>query len=220
MNKRELAALANATGMRTGLLVEKAAGRVRRCLSRGEQNGEGCGQGIVIEKAFESALDRQVGIVIAGSAGQKVKSTATLLARAGMLCGLDAIQKDDYPITVMTGHSVSEISLSPGPIEYTAIDKPDYFAVISEDGLKKTRKSIGRLPETLHALCRRVHGAPRHQGAREADRRSRRRPRRSASSRPASSPSRPSWRTPSSFRPRRWRKPSAAISLRRSLRPT
>ena len=91
---------------------------------------------------------RQIGIVIAGSAGQKVKSAATLLARAGMLSGLDATQKDDYPITVMTGHSLSEINLSPKPIEYTAIDNPDYFAVISEEGLKKTRKWIARLPET------------------------------------------------------------------------
>ena len=48
----------------------------------------------------------------------------------------------------MTGHSLSEINLSPKPIEYTAIDNPDYFAVISEEGLKKTRKWIGRLPET------------------------------------------------------------------------
>ena len=147
MNKRELINLADATGMRTGLLTEKeraefgAAYREQRNSARGLRK-------VVIEKAFDSGLDRQVGIIIAGSAGQKVKSTATLLARAGMLSGLDATQKDDYPITVMTGHSVSEINLSPRPIEYTAIDTPDYFAVISEDGLKKSRKWIGRLSES------------------------------------------------------------------------
>ncbi len=147
MNKRELAALADATGMRTGLLVEKARAEFGAAYRAASKTAKARPR-LVIEKAFESALDRQVGIVIAGSAGQKVRSTATLLARAGMLCGLDAVQKDDYPITVMTGHSVSEISLSPGRIEYTAIDKPDYFAVLSEDGLKKSRKSIGRLPES------------------------------------------------------------------------
>lgn len=147
MNKRELLNLLSSTGMQTGLLLEKERaefGASYRELSKRAAPP----RNIVIEKAFDSSLDRQIGIVIAGSAGQKVKSAATVLARAGMLCGLDATQKDDYPITVMTGHSLSEINLSPRPIEYTAIDRPDYFAVLSEEGLKKTRKWIGRLPET------------------------------------------------------------------------
>jgi pyruvate/2-oxoacid:ferredoxin oxidoreductase beta subunit/Pyruvate/2-oxoacid:ferredoxin oxidoreductase gamma subunit len=147
MNKRELMNLVNATGMRTGLLVERQRPEFGASY-RESSKSVSRRRSIVIDKAFDSGLDRQVGIVIAGSAGQKVKSAATLLARAGMLSGLDATQKDDYPITVMTGHSLSEINLSPKPIEYTAIDNPDYFAVISEEGLKKTRKWIGRLPET------------------------------------------------------------------------
>jgi Pyruvate/2-oxoacid:ferredoxin oxidoreductase gamma subunit len=101
-----------------------------------------------IEKKFDNSVDRQIGIVIAGSAGQKIKSTASLFAEAGMFSGLEATQKDDYPITVMTGHSVAEIILSPERIEYTAIDSPDYFIVISEDGLKRTRPKIAKLPET------------------------------------------------------------------------
>ncbi|MCD6672940.1 MAG: hypothetical protein LT106_08790, partial [Burkholderiaceae bacterium] len=44
--------------------------------------------------------------------------------------------------------SISEINFSPRRIEYTAIDSPDYFAVVSIDGLKKTRQWIERLPET------------------------------------------------------------------------
>lgn len=105
-----------------------------------------------MERAFDHALDRQVGVVIAGSAGQKVKSAATIFGRAGMLCGLDATQKDDYPITIMTGHSLSEINFSPERIEYTAIDSPDWFAVVSVDGLKKTRKWITQLPPTCTLL--------------------------------------------------------------------
>ncbi len=147
MNKREFMNLSNSSGMRCGLLVEKQRpefGASYREWSKSVTRP----QRLAIDKAFDSSLDRQIGIVIAGSAGQKVKSAATMLARAGMICGLDATQKDDYPITVMTGHSLSEINLSPKSIEYTAIDYPDYFAVISEEGLKKTRKWIGRLPET------------------------------------------------------------------------
>jgi 2-oxoglutarate ferredoxin oxidoreductase subunit beta len=145
MNKRELINLVGATGMRTGLLTDRERLEFGTAYRESHKTAKGPRK-VVIEKAFDSGLDRQVGIIIAGSAGQKVKSTATLLARAGMLSGLDATQKDDYPITVMTGHSVSEVNLSPHPIEYTAIDTPDYLAVISEDGLKKMQKWIARLP--------------------------------------------------------------------------
>ena len=148
LNKQELINLFGATGMARGLLVERqrtefGAGYRATCAAKAKAS-----QPVVIERAFDHSLDRQVGIVVAGSAGQKVKSSAMTLARAGILCGLDATQKDDYPITVMTGHSISEINFSPRRIEYTAIDSPDYFAVVSIDGLKKTRQWIERLPET------------------------------------------------------------------------
>jgi Pyruvate/2-oxoacid:ferredoxin oxidoreductase gamma subunit len=103
---------------------------------------------VIIEKKFNNKLDQQVGIVIAGEAGQKVKSAATTFGRAGMLAGLLSSQKDDYPITIMTGHSVSEINLSPYTIDYTAIEIPEYFVVISEGGLKKTWKQIQNLPKS------------------------------------------------------------------------
>lgn len=145
MNKRELTALVERTGMRTGQIasvVKPEFGEaVRAAAPRKQRN-------TIISHSHQSKLDRQIGIVVAGGAGQKVKSAATSLARAGILSGLDATQKDDYPITIMTGHSVSEINLSPNPIAYTNIESPDYFLVISEDGLKKTRKWIERLPET------------------------------------------------------------------------
>ncbi len=101
-----------------------------------------------IEKKYDNSVSRQTGIVLAGSAGQKIKSTATLFAQASMFSGLDATQKDDYPITVMTGHSLAEIIVSRERIDYTAIDSPDYFLVISEDGLKRARARIEKLPET------------------------------------------------------------------------
>ncbi|MBU0617409.1 MAG: 2-oxoacid:acceptor oxidoreductase family protein, partial [Planctomycetes bacterium] len=103
---------------------------------------------VSIEKEYDNSVAKQTGIVIAGSAGQKIKSTATLFAQASMLSGLDATQKDDYPITVMTGHSLAEIIVSRERIDYTAIESPDYFLVISEDGLKRARPRIEGLPET------------------------------------------------------------------------
>src|ERR1035437_5422297 len=78
-----------------------------------------------------------------------------------MLAGLTATQKDDYPITVMTGHSISEIILSPSAIEYTAIDSPDAFVVLSDDGLNKSRKWIERLPATCTVYIDDVLSPPR-----------------------------------------------------------
>jgi Pyruvate/2-oxoacid:ferredoxin oxidoreductase gamma subunit len=106
-----------------------------------------------IEPCCSSALTRQAGIVIAGSAGQKIRSTASLFAEGAIFAGLRATQKDDYPITVQTGHSVSEIILSPDPIDYTGIDSPDFLVVLSADGLAKVRDRIAKLSPSciLHA---------------------------------------------------------------------
>jgi Pyruvate/2-oxoacid:ferredoxin oxidoreductase gamma subunit len=65
-----------------------------------------------------------------------------------MCAGLSVTQKVDYPNTVMTGHSVSEIIVSPERINYTAIDIVDYFVLVSEDGLKNTKSRIEKLPST------------------------------------------------------------------------
>jgi len=102
----------------------------------------------VIEPKFPNALRKQTGIIIAGGAGQKIKSTATIFGQAAMLAGLEATQKDDYPITVMTGHSVAEVIVSPERIDYTAIDVPDYLILLSEEGLAKMRARMEKLPET------------------------------------------------------------------------
>ncbi len=101
-----------------------------------------------IETKFDNNVTRQTGIVIAGSAGQKIRSAAGLLAQSSMCAGLSATQKVDYPNTVMTGHSVSEIIVSPERINYTAIDTVDYFVLVSEDGLKNTKSRIQKLPST------------------------------------------------------------------------
>ena len=101
-----------------------------------------------IETKFDNNVMRQTGIVIAGSAGQKVRSAAGLLAQSSMCAGLNVTQKVDNPNTVMTGHSVSEIIVSPERINYTAIDTADYFVLVSKDGLKNTKSQIEKLPSS------------------------------------------------------------------------
>ena len=98
--------------------------------------------------AFDSELAGQSGLVIGGSAGGKVKSTATIFAQGGMFARLDATQKDDYPITVQTGHSVAEIILSPERIDYTGSEAPEHVLLLTDHGVGRLRLKIEKLPET------------------------------------------------------------------------
>jgi Pyruvate/2-oxoacid:ferredoxin oxidoreductase gamma subunit len=62
-----------------------------------------------------------------------------MLAEAAILSGLKTTKKGDYPITVGTGFSLSEVILSEKKIEYTGIQKPDVIIVTSDDGLARVK---------------------------------------------------------------------------------
>lgn len=83
---------------------------------------------------FHHDVAHATGIVLAGTAGERVQTAATLLAQAALLCGLHATQKNDNPVTQGTGFSVSELILSSEPILYTGIERPDAVLVTSADG--------------------------------------------------------------------------------------
>jgi 2-oxoglutarate ferredoxin oxidoreductase subunit beta len=94
---------------------------------------------------FTSALDHEFRFVIAGSAGGKVRSTAKMIGEAAILSGLWAAQQDDYPVTVQTGHSTSELIFSPREILFTGVTRPDALVLVTEDG----RRMAGRYLKAL-----------------------------------------------------------------------
>jgi pyruvate/2-oxoacid:ferredoxin oxidoreductase beta subunit len=96
-------------------------------------------QGIRLEPKFEHHLRGLFGVVISGSAGMKIGSTANLFARAAIMSGLQAVQRDDYPVTVRTGHSIAYLKLSEKKIGYMGVKKPDALFVLSHDGFKKSK---------------------------------------------------------------------------------
>lgn len=96
---------------------------------------------------FSSRLTAPYRLVVAGKAGGKVRSSARTVAAAGVLSGLWATQRDDYPVTIMTGHSISEIILSPEEVKYTGIEKPDALIIVAEEGLKKVGHFLERMEE-------------------------------------------------------------------------
>jgi 2-oxoglutarate/2-oxoacid ferredoxin oxidoreductase subunit beta len=91
------------------------------------------------ERAFAHRLERPLSVVIAGSAGERVQTAGAVLAQAAALSGLHCIQKNDYPVTVGSGFSLSEIKLSAEPILYTGIDAPSAILVCSDAGLREVR---------------------------------------------------------------------------------
>jgi len=94
----------------------------------------------------QSALAARTGILIAGAAGQKIRSLATILGAGAIMSGLHATQKDDYPITVLTGHSAAEVLISPEPIVYTGIEVPDVVLILSEEGRTRVARKLAKLP--------------------------------------------------------------------------
>jgi Pyruvate/2-oxoacid:ferredoxin oxidoreductase gamma subunit len=101
--------------------------------------------GLVLDTKFSSVLEKPVRIVLAGAAGQKVVSAGNLLASAATLSGLWTSRRADFPITIQTGFSVAEIVMSPEPVLYSGIIKPDVVALIAPEGKAK----IARLTKTM-----------------------------------------------------------------------
>jgi 2-oxoglutarate ferredoxin oxidoreductase subunit beta len=98
-----------------------------------------------IEPKFESALERRFNLVVAGSAGGKVRSAVRMAGMAALLSGLRAAQRDDYPITIKSGHSVSELVISRDEIYYTGISRPDGLLILTEDGYQKVSRHLPRM---------------------------------------------------------------------------
>lgn len=103
--------------------------------------GQGASKSKRITVEHEHRLTGPVGVVIAGTAGEGVRTAAGTLIRAAAACGLHATQKNDNFVTQGSGFSISEVILSPHPVLYTGIDEPDAVLVSSADGVAELGKN-------------------------------------------------------------------------------
>jgi 2-oxoglutarate/2-oxoacid ferredoxin oxidoreductase subunit beta len=137
----KLRELAEEAGYEFGVLRDEPRptfGSVYRA-SRVEEEPAGPPAGIT--QAFEHGLERPLGVVLAGTAGEHAQTAAAILARAAISCGLHVTQKNDNPVTQGTGFSVSEVILAPELILYTGIERPDAIIVTSGDGARELAAS-------------------------------------------------------------------------------
>jgi len=94
---------------------------------------------VKVAKQFPALFDKKRGILILGSAGQRIVTAGEVLCYAGLTAGLHASQKNDYPITVLRGHSACEVILSPGKIDYTGITVPDVVLALGQEGIDRKK---------------------------------------------------------------------------------
>jgi 2-oxoglutarate ferredoxin oxidoreductase subunit beta len=103
-----------------------------------------------IEAKHEPPEASRQELMILGNAGQRIITAGELVCLAGATAGLHATQKNDYPITVMRGHSVSELILSKEEIGYTGIDNPAVVIALGQEGVNQRQKIFAELtPDTL-----------------------------------------------------------------------
>lgn len=95
-----------------------------------------CSAEETLSTSFQHDLSRQVGVIISGTAGERVQSSAWLFCQAAVMSGLYSTQKNDNPVTQGTGFSLSEVGVNPEPILYTGIDSADGIIIVSDDGLQ------------------------------------------------------------------------------------
>ncbi len=89
-------------------------------------------------------------ILLLGAAGQYINTAGEILCLAGLSGGLHATQKNDYPITVLRGHSVSEVVLDLQPVGYTGITNPAALLCVAPEGIARRKEIFTTLqPDTL-----------------------------------------------------------------------
>ena len=101
---------------------------------------------VAIDAVFSSPEAGRKEVVLLGSAGQRIVTAGEILCLTGITAGLNASQKNDYPITVLRGHSVSEVILSDGQIGYTGIEAPSVVIALAQEGVDRRQQMFGHLP--------------------------------------------------------------------------
>jgi 2-oxoglutarate ferredoxin oxidoreductase subunit beta len=105
-----------------------------------------------VSRKFSSICDTRQEIVILGSAGQRIVTAGEIVCYAGLTAGLEVTQKNDYPITVLRGHSVSELILSPEPVDFTGIDTPNIILALAQEGVDRKKDLFLKVSEKTVVL--------------------------------------------------------------------
>ncbi len=127
------------------LLAENQRSEYSRAYRREAAQLAPVGPPAAIEPSAESPLRDRCEVLLLGSAGQRIITAGQLFCLAGVAAGLHATQKNDYPITVMRGHSITEIILSRTAIGYTGIENPAVIVALGQEGIERRKALFAQL---------------------------------------------------------------------------
>ena len=88
-------------------------------------------------------------VVFLGSAGQRIITAGEILCLAGLAAGFQTTQKNEYNITVLRGHSITEVILSPQAIGYTGIERPYVILALSQEGVDRRERLFDSLDNSV-----------------------------------------------------------------------
>jgi 2-oxoglutarate/2-oxoacid ferredoxin oxidoreductase subunit beta len=150
----QLKSVADAAGYQLGILRELVRPRFSASANTSPQ-APVKGAPAQASSQVRWSLERSAGLVLAGTAGERVQSAASLLVSAAMRAGLHVTQKNDNPVTQGTGFSVSEVILSREEVLFTGIEQPDVLLIVSEDGQRELERNgtLGRVSEATLVLA-------------------------------------------------------------------
>jgi 2-oxoglutarate ferredoxin oxidoreductase subunit beta len=113
-----------------------------------------------IAAQFEPPEHQRKGVMILGSAGQRIITAGEILCLAGLFAGLRTTQKNEYNITVLRGPSITEVILSPDKIGYTGISRPDVVLALSQEGVARRNAVFDSLDNTALVIQARGVAVP------------------------------------------------------------
>lgn len=87
-------------------------------------------------------LESELSVIFAGTAGEGVQFCSKSFMQSLVAQSLFTVQKNDNPVTIGTGFSMSEIKASSDEILYSAIESPDFLVITSADGYKRVKQEI------------------------------------------------------------------------------
>jgi pyruvate/2-oxoacid:ferredoxin oxidoreductase beta subunit/Pyruvate/2-oxoacid:ferredoxin oxidoreductase gamma subunit len=145
LNRRGMEALMEELNLRPGILYRRDVAEYAAAYRRAHADDPLPAVGSPIPVEFAAAFDRPRSIVVAGSAGGRVRSAARLVGEAAIRSGLWAIQRDDYPVTVQTGFSLAELVLAPTPQPLLGVPAPDVLVLLSTDGLRRAAPMLAAM---------------------------------------------------------------------------
>ena len=149
LNRKSMHELLSSLGFAPGIMLDAPRPEYARAYRARHSGlkGQGAMEPRLIGRRYTAELDRPLTWLFAGAAGKRIGSAAGVLARGAVLSSLWATQRNDYPVTVRTGFSVSEVILSPEEVLFTGVSLPDVVLDLFPEGHAKVAGRIEQLDD-------------------------------------------------------------------------